>query len=282
MLGILDQFVSARLLDRYPQLYTLGQKNTFFKARVFAAWILTAIYHSIILYIGASLFWIYDGVQSNGIPAGKWVWGTAMYGAVLLTVLGKAALVTNNWTKYHVIAIPGSMVIWIVFIAVYGTVAPMLRFSTEYHGVVPRVFTSPAFWLQMPTLAILSLARDFTWKFSKRLWRPEAYHHVQEIQKYNIQDYRPRYVSFPFFFYLRPCDSLSLATANKIWFTTAWNSSKRRSARSGRSSACASSAATPSPRPTSRRPGCCRPTTRRSTAGGTARWRARGRIESSL
>ncbi|KAK0722457.1 hypothetical protein B0T26DRAFT_642980 [Lasiosphaeria miniovina] len=196
VLGILDQFVSARLLDRYPQLYNLGQSNAFFKIKVFASWILTAVYHSIILYIGGSLFWINDGVQSDSLVAGKWVWGTAMYGAVLLTVLGKAALVTNNWTKYHIIAIPGSMAIWIVFVAVYGTVAPKLGFSTEYYGVIPRLFTSATFWIEMPTLALLCLFRDFTWKFSKRLWRPEPYHHVQEIQKYNIQDYRPRMEQF--------------------------------------------------------------------------------------
>ncbi|KAK4140322.1 uncharacterized protein C8A04DRAFT_39979 [Dichotomopilus funicola] len=196
VLGILDQFVSARLLDRYPQLYSLGQNNSFFKASVFSSWIINAVYHSVILYLGGSAFFINDGPQNDSYPAGKWVWGTAMYGAVLLTVLGKAALVTNNWTKYHVIAIPGSMAIWIVFVAVYGTVAPKLGFSVEYFGVIPRLFTSPAFWLQMPTLAILSLARDFAWKFSKRLWRPEPYHHVQEIQKYNIQDYRPRMEQF--------------------------------------------------------------------------------------
>ncbi len=143
-MGILDQFISARLLDRYPQLYNLGQNNTFFKIRVFLSWIATAVYHSIILYIGGVLMWPDDGLQGDGLIAGHWVWGgTAMYGATLLTVLGKAALVTNNWTKYHVIAIPGSMAIWIIFISVYGTVAPMLNISTEYHGVVPR-FCSPA------------------------------------------------------------------------------------------------------------------------------------------
>ncbi|KAK4639083.1 aminophospholipid translocase [Podospora bellae-mahoneyi] len=196
VLGILDQFVSARLLDRYPQLYNLGQSNSFFNKRVFASWISNAVYHSLLLYIGGSLFWINDGVQGNSVPVGKWVWGTAMYGAVLLTVLGKAALVTNNWTKYHVIAIPGSFVIWVVFVAVYGIVAPKLNFSTEYHGIIPLLFSSPQFWIQMPTLAILCLSRDFAWKFSKRLWKPEAYHHVQEIQKYNIQDYRPRMEQF--------------------------------------------------------------------------------------
>lgn len=202
-LGILDQFVSARLLDRYPQLYNLGQRNTFFKIRVFGEWIINAVYHSIILYVGGCLFWLNDGPQGDGFPGGKWVWGTAMYGAVLLTVLGKAALVTNNWTKYHVIAIPGSMAFWLLFVAVYGEVAPKLNISIEYFGVIPRLFTSPIFWIEMPTLAILCLLRDFAWKFSKRLWRPEAYHHVQEIQKYNIQDYRPRYV-FAIYFPLPP------------------------------------------------------------------------------
>lgn len=41
----------------------------------------------------------------------------------------------------------------------------------------------------------LCLIRDFAWKYAKRMYFPQSYHHVQEIQKYNIQDYRPRFVS---------------------------------------------------------------------------------------
>jgi phospholipid-transporting ATPase len=191
-MGILDQFISARLLDRYPQLYGMGQQNKFFKIKTFVSWILTAVYHSIILYIGGEAFWPDDGIQGDGQIAGHWVWGTALYAPVLLTVLGKAALVTNNWTKFHVIAIPGSMAIWYVFIAAYATVAPQAHVSTEYEGLVPRMYTSPIFWLQTLVLAVLCLLRDFTWKFIKRMYYPETYHHIQEIQKYNIQDYRPR------------------------------------------------------------------------------------------
>lgn len=192
-MGILDQFISARLLDRYPQLYSIGQNNTFFCVRTFASWIANAVYHSLILYIGGELFWL-GGIQSDGEIAGHWVWGTAMYAAVLMTVLGKAALVTNNWTKYHVIAIPGSMAFWYLFVAAYATVAPMIGVSTEYHGIVPRLYPSPVFWLQAFVLSIFALLRDFTWKYVKRMYYPQTYHHIQEIQKYNIQDYRPRYV----------------------------------------------------------------------------------------
>lgn len=196
-MGILDQFVSARLLDRYPQLYNLGQSNQFFRLRVFIAWIANAVYHSLILYIFGVLLWPWDLIQGDGKLAGHWVWGTGMYGAVLLTVLGKAGLVTNNWTKYHVIAIPGSMAFWIAFIAAYATVAPMVSVSEEYFGTVPRIFSSPIFWLQIVVLPVLCLLRDVAYKYAKRMYKPQNYHHIQEIQKYNIQDYRPRY-DFPF------------------------------------------------------------------------------------
>merc|ERR1711977_629305 len=195
-MGIFDQFISARLLDRYPQLYQLGQKNTFFKMHSFFSWVGDGFYHSLILYIASEGIWWLDLPQGDGKTAGHWVWGTALYTAVLATVLGKAALVTNIWTKYHVIAIPGSMIIWMAFIAVYATVAPMLGFSTEYEGVVPRLFTSPVFWLQGLVLPVLCLSRDFAWKYAKRMYYPQSYHHIQEIQKYNIQDYRPRMEQF--------------------------------------------------------------------------------------
>lgn len=48
VIGIFDQFVSARILDRYPQLYTLGQKNAFFSRTSFWLWIINALYHSLV------------------------------------------------------------------------------------------------------------------------------------------------------------------------------------------------------------------------------------------
>jgi hypothetical protein len=41
---------------------------------------------------------------------------------------------------------------------------------------------------------VLLLTDSFS---SKRMYYPQTYHHIQEIQKYNIQDYRPRYVTLP-------------------------------------------------------------------------------------
>lgn len=112
VIGIFDQFVSARFLDRYPQLYILGQKNEFFTKTSFWLWVANALYHSLVslahnstgdylnflnkLLYGFSiiLFWG-DLKLSDGLDSGHWFWGTTLYLAVLLTVLGKAALISE-------------------------------------------------------------------------------------------------------------------------------------------------------------------------------------------
>ncbi|KAL4790404.1 hypothetical protein BDV19DRAFT_372322 [Aspergillus venezuelensis] len=195
-MGICDQFISARLLDRYPQLYQLGQKGMFFKRHSFWSWIANGFYHSLLLYIISQLIFLYDLPQGDGKVAGHWVWGSALYTAVLATVLGKAALITNIWTKYTFIAIPGSMVIWLAFLPAYGYAAPAIGFSQEYYGTIPRIFKSPIFYLMAIVLPAICLLRDYAWKYAKRMYYPQHYHHVQEIQKYNVQDYRPRMEQF--------------------------------------------------------------------------------------
>ncbi len=197
VLGIFDQFVSARLLDRYPQLYQLSQKGVFFKMHSFWSWVGNGFYHSLILYFGSQAFILWDWPQWDGKNAGHWVWGAASYTANLATVLLKAALITNIWTKYTVLAIPGSMLLWFILMPVYATVAPKLNISLEWIGVIQRLFPDPRFWAMVLVLPPLCLIRDFSWKYAKRMYFPQSYHHVQEIQKYNIQDYRPRYVHCP-------------------------------------------------------------------------------------
>lgn len=54
VIGVFDQFVSARILDRYPQLYMLGQKNAFFTKTAFWLWVGNALYHSLVSENGAT------------------------------------------------------------------------------------------------------------------------------------------------------------------------------------------------------------------------------------
>ncbi|KAF8629398.1 hypothetical protein AX15_003453 [Amanita polypyramis BW_CC] len=196
VIGVFDQFVSARILDRYPQLYILGQKNEFFTKTAFWLWVTNALYHSVILFgFSVILFWG-DLNLADGLDAGHWFWGTTLYLAVLLTVLGKAALISDIWTKYTVAAIPGSFVFAMIFLPIYATVAPAIGFSTEYRGIVPRLWTNGVFYFMLLLVPIFCLSRDFAWKYYRRTYKPSSYHIAQELQKYNIPDYRPRQEQF--------------------------------------------------------------------------------------
>lgn len=196
VIGVFDQYISARLLDRYPQLYKLGQAGAFFNVRHFWEWIINGFYHSIILYVCSIFAFKYGNVSPNGLVADHWVWGTALYTSCIATALGKAALTINMWNKYTLVAIPGSFLLWLGFFPAYSTIAPLVKVSKEYRGILAHLYPILTFWAMMVVLPILCLIRDFSWKYYRRMYRPQTYHYVQEIQKYNIADYRPRMEQF--------------------------------------------------------------------------------------
>lgn len=192
VIGIFDQYLSARVLDRYPQLY--GQ--VFFNRRKFWGWTINAFYHSLVAYIFVTAsFWA--SLQSGtGYTPDLWVWGTTLFISVLATVLGKAALVSDLWTKYTFAAIPGSFIFTLAFLAVYMIAAPAIGFSKEYERLIGAVYGSPLFWFCILLVPGACLSRDYAWKFWQRTWRPESRHIAAEIQKYNLVDHRPRMSEF--------------------------------------------------------------------------------------
>lgn len=196
VLGVFDQFILARLLDKYPQLYKLGQLRRFFNVTIFWGWIANGFFHLGVIFF--TLMLIYKNM--NGVALGmllnNWLWGVAIYTTSLLTALGKAALVVNMWTKFTLIAIPGSFALWLGWYPAYASIAPLTKVSMEYQGVLKVTYPTVTFWAMVFGIALLCLLRDFSWKYLKRRIAPESYHYVQEIQKYNIQDHRPRMEQF--------------------------------------------------------------------------------------
>jgi phospholipid-transporting ATPase len=85
---------------------------------------------------------------------------------------------------------------WLGFFPAYATIAPLINVSTEYRGILPQIYPTVVFWAMILVLPFMCLIRDIAWKYYKRMYRPQPYHHVQEIQKYNIADYRPRMEQF--------------------------------------------------------------------------------------
>jgi phospholipid-transporting ATPase len=74
----------------------------------------------------------------------------------------------------------------------YAFVAPLIRLSRPYRGIVTRLWGDAVFYFCLLLFPVVCLLRDYVWKYYVRTYRPGDYHIVQEIQKFNLSDYRPR------------------------------------------------------------------------------------------
>ncbi|KAI8979748.1 hypothetical protein BDF20DRAFT_906215 [Mycotypha africana] len=194
VIGVFDKIVSSRMLDRYPQMYTLGQKNVFFNQKKFWGWMANAAFHSLALFfLGVGAFRS-EGVFKNGMICGHWWAGTAVFTAVLACILWKGALIVDVWTKYTVMAMIGSMAIWFLYMLLTDYIGSSISVNTlpEYYGMIPMLWGNVNFWLFLIIIPFICNLRDIVWKYGQRVFWPMPYHHVQEIQFYNLPDYRPR------------------------------------------------------------------------------------------
>ena len=187
MIGVTDQHLTASELDRYPQMYRLGQSSAFFNVRAFWGWTLNAVFHSLVLFL--SLYGLVSGtggelILADGCVAGHWFMGTMLYLTVLITVLLKAALILNHWTWFAFLTLPGSLLAWFAFFPLYDAVFPKyLSIAQEIHGLTRVLYVSPVFWLFIIVIPPLCLFRDLIWKYVRRQYAPLPYHIVQEFYR---------------------------------------------------------------------------------------------------
>ncbi|KAH6565483.1 hypothetical protein BASA62_007225 [Batrachochytrium salamandrivorans] len=124
-IGVFDQFVSARVLDRYPQMYQLGQRNAFYSHTIFFGWLLNSFIHSAAIFF----IWMFilgdSDTLSDGRVVDNWAFGSMVYATNLLTVTVKACLIADHWVKITFISIIGSFVSFMVLFPLYIFINPI-------------------------------------------------------------------------------------------------------------------------------------------------------------
>jgi phospholipid-transporting ATPase len=191
-IGIFDQFISARMLDRYPQLYSQGQKNTFYDTKIFASWISVSVFQSLVMFFGFTYVYGEGGIMPDGNTLNSWGMGEIVYTIDLVSIAIKAILLADTWVRFTFMAIFGSLGLWFAVFPIYCYVAPHFGIGTELIGVIPPIYGSAVFWLSIIVIPVFANLRDYGWKYFKRMVWPTDYHIIQEMAKYNIQDIRPR------------------------------------------------------------------------------------------
>lgn len=75
-------------------------------------------------------------------------------------------LLYSVWTKYTFIAIPGSMLVWFIYLPVVAFIGPAISVDIfpEYYGIVPMLWGNVNFWLFILLVPFVCNIRDFIWK----------------------------------------------------------------------------------------------------------------------
>uniref|UniRef100_A0A8C9VXV1 Phospholipid-transporting ATPase n=1 Tax=Scleropages formosus TaxID=113540 RepID=A0A8C9VXV1_SCLFO len=149
-LGIFDRPCSQQNMLRFPQLYRITQNADGFNTKVFWGHCINALIHSVIL------FWFPLKVLEHGNHL-------VHHTYVVVTVCLKAGMETTAWTRFSHLAVWGSMILWILFFAVYSAIWPSIPIAPDMLGQVSLLCTPGFFWLGLILIPLVCLLKDVAW-----------------------------------------------------------------------------------------------------------------------
>jgi len=166
-LGIFDKTCFAVTREKYPSLYKASQNSELFNIKMFWLWIGTALFHSVLL------FWLPMLAMNTGISwqsghsDGYLILGNTIYSLVVIVTCLKAGLVMDNWTWFSHLSIWGSIALWFVFLVIYSSLWPSIKFASNMAGLFMLLFNSPVFWFCMFLIPVVVLLPDCTFTYLK-------------------------------------------------------------------------------------------------------------------
>uniref|UniRef100_A0A8C1FV03 Phospholipid-transporting ATPase n=1 Tax=Cyprinus carpio carpio TaxID=630221 RepID=A0A8C1FV03_CYPCA len=162
-LGIVDRPCSQQNMLRFPQLYRITQNAEGFNTKVFWGHCINALIHSIILFWFPLKVLEHDTPFDNGNSVDYLFVGNIVYTYVVVTVCLKAGMETTAWTRFSHLAVWGSMVLWMLFFAVYSAIWPTIPIAPDMLGQAGRVMQCWSFWLGLILVPTACLLKDVVW-----------------------------------------------------------------------------------------------------------------------
>jgi len=180
IVGAIDEDLPDTYSKEFPQLYRQGQRNEYFDIRVKVLWMANAMYQSVILFLIPTYSLYLVAQDKNGREQDMWALGTTIYTCVVLSVNLEAAMIINYWTWIHHLCIWGSIILWFIFLLVWGAVDSSNSTYT-YYLLWEVLGPAPAYWLIVVLTVTLCLLPDAVFRAFQRVYCPQDHHIIQAI-----------------------------------------------------------------------------------------------------
>ncbi|KAL0969639.1 hypothetical protein UPYG_G00230160 [Umbra pygmaea] len=181
-LGIFERCCKKENMLKYPELYKTSQNALGFNTRVFWAYCLNGLLHSVILFWLPLQAFQNDTVSWNGKTPDYLLLGNMVYTFVVITVCLKAGLETSSWTLFSHIAIWGSIFLWVLFFCLYSSLWPVIPIAPDMSGEAEMMFTSAVFWMSLLFIPVTALLPDVIFRVVKRSFWKNLIDDVQELE----------------------------------------------------------------------------------------------------
>ncbi|OQS01643.1 phospholipid-transporting ATPase [Achlya hypogyna] len=185
VLGVIDEDISSETVLRYPFIFRNNQKGQELNIDKMRVWVVNALLHSFLVYIlGTYFVYIVDGWS---LPdSSVFLYGTAMYGVLVMTVTMKAAMVMqrmHRWTRWHYLSIVSGPLIYFIFVLLYSQAYVWIHISpfSDFCGLSRTVFGSAPFWLVICPVSFASLSVDLIVMYLQRMYLPTNQDIIEEI-----------------------------------------------------------------------------------------------------
>lgn len=186
VLGIADEDIRDVSVLKYPLVYRDSLRHSHLSIGKLGVWVCNAIVHSSIVYyfVTGSLKAV---SSSNGMGNGLFTDGTAVYGALVITVSLKAALVMqrfHRWTWLHYISLLGGFTMFLVFVVAYSQaykLFPTFDVFRDFSGIATVLLSKASYWIQILLTSVSCIYFDLAITYLKQMYLPSSSDIIQEI-----------------------------------------------------------------------------------------------------
>ncbi|KDO33151.1 hypothetical protein SPRG_01963 [Saprolegnia parasitica CBS 223.65] len=185
VLGITDEDISSETVLLYPFIFRNNQKGQELNIEKMRVWVVNALLHSFLVFmLGTYFVYIVDG--SSPPNSSVFLYGTAVYGVLVVTVTMKAAMVMqrmHRWTRYHYLSIISGPLIYFLFVLSYSQAYVWVPISpvSDFCGLGKVLFGTAQFWLVIVPVSFASLMVDVIVMYLQRMYLPTNQDIIEEI-----------------------------------------------------------------------------------------------------
>jgi len=180
-IGMFEKDLTEHTLLSFPQLYYIGNKSTMYNFTTFSQWMLSGIYHAIVVSVVPFYMYGYVLGLEWGNDDGLYLLGTFVYTSVIFVVTFKIGfLESNHWTWANQLANWGSIAIWFIYQAVYSQ---LINLGYVSYGIFSELWQNPKYLLVVTLTTVMALLPDILFKFVKLAYYPEVYQQFQLLER---------------------------------------------------------------------------------------------------